>query len=80
MTQRRLWLLFTIAFAISLLGAAILFNPTLEFATVDLIEKLHLPIGLIGNLTLYVELTLLTTSTIGLLTLALHHLLSRRIS
>lgn len=80
MTQRRLWLLFTIAFAISLLGAAILLTPTLEFGAVDLIEKLHLPIGLIGNLALYAECTLLTLSTLGLLTLALRHLLRRRIS
>ena len=78
MTARFLWRTFTIAFAISLLGAIVLFTPTLEFAAVDLVEKLHLPIGLIGNFALYAELTFFTTSTLGLLILTVRHVLRRR--
>ena len=74
----RLWRAFAAGFTLSLIGAVVLFTPTLEFAAVDLIEKLHLPIDLIGNLALYAELTLLTTSTFGLLTLTIRHLLKRR--
>jgi hypothetical protein len=77
-TLRRLWQISALAFTAALLGAIILFNPTLEFAAVDLIEKLHLPIGPIGNIALYAELTLFTTSTLGLITLTLRHILKRR--
>jgi len=75
---RTLWLLFAIGFAISLLGAAILFNPTLEFAAVDLLEKTKLPIGLIGNIALYAEAALCTISVFGLIVMALRPLLRNR--
>jgi hypothetical protein len=74
----RLWRAFAAGFAISLLGAAVLFTPTLEFAAVDLIEKLRLPIGPIGNIAFYAELALFTTSALGLLTLAIRHILKAR--
>jgi len=78
MTQRRLWLTFTIGFTLSIIGAIVLFTPSLEFAAVDVIEKLHLPIGFVGNLAIYAELTLFTLSTLGLLTLTIRHFLNRR--
>jgi hypothetical protein len=60
---RILWL----ALAISLIGAAILFNPTLEFATVDILEKLHLPAGPIGNIAFIGDTALFAISAIGLI-------------
>jgi|HubBroStandDraft_5_1064220.scaffolds.fasta_scaffold1846518_2 hypothetical protein len=68
--RRTLWLSFTIGLAISLLGAIILFNPTLEFAVADLIEKRGLPIGLIGNIALIGDSALFAISVLGLIAMS----------
>jgi hypothetical protein len=65
--RRILWLLFTIGLAVSVLGAIILFNPTLEFGVADLIEKLGLPISLIGNIALIGDYALFAISALGLI-------------
>ena len=71
-TKRRptLWLSFTLGLVISVLGAIILFNPTLEFAVAELIEKLGLPIGLIGNIALIGDFTLFAVSVLGLIAMS----------
>ena len=65
--RRMLWLAFTIGLAISLIGGISLFDPTLEFAIADLIEKLGLPIGLIGNIALIGDFALFVISVLGLI-------------
>jgi hypothetical protein len=69
--RRTLWLAFSIGLAVSLIGAAILFNPTLEFAVADLIEKLGLPIGLIGNIALIGDFALFVISVLGLIVMGI---------
>jgi hypothetical protein len=68
--KRTLWLTFATGLAISLTGAAILFNPTLEFTAADIIEKLGLPIGLIGNIALIGDFALFTISVLGLIVMS----------
>ena len=68
---RNLWLTFAIGLAVSLVGAAFLFNPTLEFAAVDVLEKLKLPIGVLVNIGLLSDLALFTISSLGLIVLGL---------
>jgi nitrate reductase gamma subunit len=75
---RRLWSIFTIGFALSVLGAIVFLNPTLEFLAVDLIEKCGLPIGTTGNFALYFEAALLVISTVGLIMLGIRHLITKR--
>ena len=65
--RRILWLTFIIGLAISLIGGLVLFNPTLEFTVADLIEKLGLPIGLIGNIALIGDFVLFIISVLGLI-------------
>jgi hypothetical protein len=65
--RRTLWLAFTVGLAISLIGGLGLFNPTLEFAVADLIEKLGLPIGLVGNIALIGDFALFAISVLGLI-------------
>jgi hypothetical protein len=75
---RTLWMIFAIGFATSLVGAAILFIPALEFLVVDLIEKLHLPAGLIANIALIADFALFAICGIGLITMAIRSLIFKR--
>ncbi len=77
--RRLLWLVFGLGFAGSLLGLLVLFNPTLEFYAIDLIEMLHLSIGVFGNIALLAEVGLLLISSIGLVTMTIQHLFRRRV-
>jgi len=78
MRTKHIRLTFAIGFALSLIGAVILFNPTLEFFAVEQAEKTGLPIGTLANLAFYTELTLLTLSTLGLIMLTVRHVLRKR--
>jgi hypothetical protein len=68
--RRTLWLIFVIGLAISLIGGLVLFNPTLEFAVADLIEKLGLPVGPIGNIALIGDFALFAISVLGLIAMS----------
>ncbi len=66
-----------IGLALSLVGAAVLFSPTLEFMAADIIDKTRLPIGLVSNLAIYSLLALFAISTLGLIAIGLRRLISR---
>jgi hypothetical protein len=75
--RRTLWLTFAIGFALSLIGAAILFIPTLEFTAVDVIEKLGLPTGLLANIAMISDYSLFIICGVGLIILSIRWLIIR---
>jgi|GEM_PF-3772058 len=76
--NRRLWVTVAAGFAMSVVGAIVLLNPTLEFLALDIIEKIGLPVGPVGNLALYFECALFAVSMLGLVVLTIHHLATKR--
>lgn len=75
---RTLWRTFLIGFIVAIAGAFVLLNPTLEFKTVDLLERFSVPIGIAAATALYCELGLMLISVTGLITLGIRHMLRRR--
>jgi hypothetical protein len=75
---RILWFTFSIGFAISLIGAAVLFTPTLEFAAADLLEKLGLPTGIIASIVVISDYSLFIICAIGLIVMGLRLFFSSR--
>ena len=75
--RRRLGWIFAGGFALSLFGALVLLNPTLEFLAFDLAERLRLPLRIVGPVVTYSEWGLFLISGAGLLFVAVRSLTRR---
>ena len=65
--HRILCRVFALGFALSIVGAVVLLTPTLEFMAVDVVQRLGLPIGVVGNAALFAEVALFFVCGAGLI-------------
>jgi hypothetical protein len=75
--RRTLWRVLALGFAASLLGAMVLFVPTLEFFAFDLAERLHLNLRWLAPAAMYTVFGMLLGCGAGLMALGVEWLFRR---
>lgn len=75
---RKLWWMFAVCLALSVAGGIVLFNPSLSFFAVDVMERMHVPVRSAANIAVYAEALVFAVGAFGLLTLTVRRFLQRR--